>query len=271
MSSHLMGKNNKWFKENVAEDMDFLKAHEGIKAGGSDIFKPVLPSEILTKFRDRANTLGLKLVNENMALSKDGFKTMYVADIEGMNGDDYSLSCGFRNSTDRTLGFSGLMSDVCWICSNLCLKGLIVPSKQKNTIGNYDRIDDKIDKVFERFINDKDIIHGQISLMKSTTLTDDIVGKFVKAMAKTEIGKRYIIDIVNDLENPELNSHDDNSCYRLLNAGTYVTTHKITNPLRGGDMSRLINNTIMNIISPNFSPLGDVVDVEVEDEVEVLD
>lgn len=269
MSSHLMGKNNKWFKENVAEDMDFLKAHEGVKEGGSDIFKPVLPSDILTKFRDRANTLGLKLINENMALSKDGFKTMYVADIEGMNGADFSLSCGFRNSTDRTRGFSGMMGTQVWCCGNGCCAGLILPSKQKNTIGNYDRIGDKIDRIFERFINDKDIIHGQISLMKSTTLTDDIVGKFVKAMAKTEIGKRYIIDIVNDLENPELNSHDDNSCFRLLNAGSYVTTHKITNPLRGGDMSRLINNTIMSIISPNFSPLGDV--VEVEDEVEVLD
>ena len=269
MSSHLMGKNSKWFKENVAEDMDFLKAHEGIKAGGSDIFKPVLPSEILTKFRDRANTLGLKLINEDMALSKDGFKTMYVADIEGMNGDDFSLSCGFRNSTDRTRGFSGMMGSQVWCCGNGCCAGLILPSKQKNTIGNYDRIDNKIDRIFERFLADKDVIHGQISLMKSTTLTDDIVGKFVKTMAKTEIGKRYIIDIVNDLENPELNSHDDNSCFRLLNAGSYVTTHKITNPLRSGDMSRLINNTIMGIISPNFSPLGDV--VEVEDEVEVLD
>ena len=269
MSSYLMGKNNKWFNENVAEDMDFLKAHEGIKAGGSDIFKPVLPSEILTKFRDRANTLGLKLINEDMALSKDGFKTMYVADIEGMNGDDYSLSCGWRCSSDRTRAFQGCMGTNCLICSNGLISGVIVPSKQKNTIGNYERIGDKIDRIFERFINDKDIIHGQISLMKSTALTDDIVGKFVKAMAKTEIGKRYIIDIVNDLENPELNSHDDNSCYRLLNAGTYVTTHKITNPLRGGDMSRLVNNTIMSIISPNFSPLGDVVDVE--DEVEVLD
>ena len=262
MSSRLMGKNDKWFKENVAEDMDFLKAHEGIKEGGSDIFKPVLPSDILTRFRVRANTLGLKLVNENMALSKDGFKTMYVADIEGVNGADFSLSCGFRNSTDRTRGFSGMMGSQIWCCGNGCCAGLILPSKQKNTIGNYDRIDNKIDRIFERFLADKDVIHGQISLMKSTTLTDDIVGKFVKAMAKTEIGKRYIIDIVNDLENPELNSHDDNSCFRLLNAGTYVTTHKIANPLRSGDMSRLINNTIMGIITPNFSPLGDVVEVE---------
>ena len=43
------------------------------------------------------------------------------------------------------------------------------------------------------------------------------------------------------------------------------------NPNRSAMASRAINNLIMSIIKPDFTPLGDVVDVEVEDDVEVLD
>jgi hypothetical protein len=37
------------------------------------------------------------------------------------------------------------------------------------------------------------------------------------------------------------------------------------NPSQAMMASRLLNNTIMNIIKPDFTPLGDVVDVEIED------
>ena len=81
------------------------------------------------------------------------------------------------------------------------------------------------------------------------------------------IGSSNLMKILEELENPTLNSHEDSSVFRLHNAATYVTTHKMSqrNPAQALMASRILNNTIMNIIKPDFVPLGDVVDVEVED------
>jgi hypothetical protein len=127
-------------------------------------------------------------------------------------------------------------------------------------------IDSKIDIAFNQFLTDKDRIHEQIHTMKSTVLTDEIVGKFVKAMIHNPyVGSANLIRMLEDLENPTLNSHDDNSVMRLMNACSYVTEHKITNPNQRTMASRECNNIIMGIIRDGFIPLGDGVEVEAMD------
>ena len=272
-------KNGQWFDENVV-DVDFITAHEDLTPKGR-IHTPISSAEILTKFREKAHNLGLRLVNEKGALKRDGKRFMYVADVEDNSHPDYALSVGFRNNSDKSLAFSGCCGSSVFICANGCMSSLIKPSKMRHTIGNVTRnvgfLDAKIDTIFERFLEDKGEIEGQIEFMRQTSLTDEIVGKFVRALngewkadkfvKNPLIGSSNLMQILAELENPTLNRHDDSSVFRLHNAATYVTTHKMSqrNPSQAMMASRLLNNTIMNIIKPDFTPLGDVVDVETED------
>lgn len=272
-------KNAQWFDENVV-DVDFITAHEDLTPKGR-IHTPISSAEILTKFREKALNLGLRLVNEKGALKRDGKRFMYVADVEDDSHPDYALSVGFRNNSDKSLAFSGCCGSSVFICANGCMTSLIKPSKMRHTIGNVTRnagfLDAKIDTIFERFLEDKGAIEGQIEFMRQTSLTDEIVGKFVRALnggwkgdkfvKNPLIGSSNLMQILAELENPTLNRHDDSSVFRLHNAATYVTTHKMSqrNPSQAMMASRLLNNTIMNIIKPDFTPLGDVVDVEIED------
>ena len=278
MASKLMGLGNKkWFEvldENkIGFDgiVDFVKAHEQVSQGGR-FHKPTLHSNLLTSFRNRANEVGLKLCDTKVGLSRDGMKIMVVANSENDKGDEYSLSCGWRNSTNSQQSLSFCFGSNCWICSNNCINGIVKPANMRNTIGNSTKITDKMDILFDKFDSNKENIKNQIFSMKNTILTDDIIGKFIKGLIKSgDMGNKHICDIIRDImddvENPSLNSHKDNSCFRLLNSCTKVCTHDISNPILGSNLSRKCNNIIMGIITPNFTPLGDDIDDVIEAEV----
>ena len=278
MSSHICT-DGKWFTGENAIDTDFIRANEDLTPRGP-IHTPISSAEVLTKFRDKAKSLGLVFTKENGALRKDGTRYMFTADVEDARHPDYALSVGFRQASDTSMAFSGMCGTSVFICSNGCCSSLIKPSKMRHTCGNVSNgfIDSKIDLVFERFLEDADRIVGQIEQMKATRLTDELVGRFIRKLNGEWKGDRFVknpligssnlMAILAELENPTLNSNADNSVFRLHNAATYVTTHKMAlrNPSQATLASRLLNNTILGLIDEGFTPLGDVVDVEVEAE-----
>lgn len=278
--SNTICKNHQWFDEN-AVDTEFILANENIlpipNPTGRTVHTPVSSAEILTKFRERAAALGLRLVNEHGALKRDGRRFMYTADVEDTAHPDYALSVGFRNASDKSLAFNGMCGTHVFVCSNGCCSSIVKPSKMRHTIGNVGTVgflDAKIDTIFSRFLEDKDAIVNQIETMKGTALTDEILGKFVRKAngfwdngefhKNPLVGSTNLCRILEELENPTLNSHTDNSVFRLHNACSYVTTHKFKNPSQGLLASRALNNLIMGIIQPDFAPLGDVIEAEVE-------
>ena len=273
-----MIKNKQWFDEN-AVDIDFIRAHEDLTPRGPH-HAPVSSADVLLKFREKAANLGIRLVKETGALKRDGGRYMYLAEVEDAARPDYALTVGFRQSSDTSMSFAGIAGVSVFICSNGCCNALIKPSKMRHTIGNVrdNLIDGRIDTVFSRFLEDKEDIIGQIELMKSTPLTNDIVTRFIKEanghwenfpegpkfIKNPLIGSTNLCRILEELENPSLNSHDDGSVFRLHNAVTSVTTHKFRNPSQAMMASRALNNLILGLIKPDFAPLGDVVDVEAE-------
>lgn len=266
-----MMKDSTWFEDN-AVDVDFISTHEDLTPRGR-FHAPISSAIILTKFRQKANSLGISLVNERGAMKKDGSRFMYVADVEDNTHPDYSLSVGFRNNSDQSLAFSAMFGSHVWVCSNGCCHGIVVPSKMRHTIGNVSNnlIDSKLEYVFSKFRENESVIHGQISTMKNTTLTDEIVGKFMRGLlgnfyVGAANGMRILDMTFNELENPTLNDRNDNSVMRLMNACSYVTTHKIKNPNHRVMASNFCNDLIMSIIKPEFRKIGDdVVDVESEE------
>ena len=84
------------------------------------------------------------------------------------------------------------------------------------------------------------------------------------------LGSSNLMQILAELDNPTLNSNNDNSVFRLHNAATYVTTHKMSqrNPSQALMASRMLNNLILGLVKPDFTPLGDAIEAEAEVVVE---
>lgn len=256
-------KNRKYFSEN-AIDLDFIRAHEHLESYGPR-HKPVSHALILEKFRDKCGANGLMLFNERGALSKDGNRYMYVADIVPECGDeaDYHLAVGFRSFNDETSCFQMSCGTTVMMCSNGLQTSVIVPSRRKHTSAICEMLDSKIEAGLECFRRDAQSTEENISLLKSTKYSDEILGKLIIALGRTKmVGSTNIMKILEEVDNPSFNKHDDGSAWRIMNACTTVTTHRMSNPLRAMLSSKVMHDELMKIIKPGYVPLGDISLVE---------
>jgi len=268
MSKNTMIAGSKWFDVN-AIDPDFIEANENLESMGTH-HRPISSALILGKFRDKARELGITLLNEQARLKKDGRRYMYTAEVEDADHPDYHMSVGFMNHSDRTKAFVGAMGSSILVCENKLITNVVIPSRQRHTVGNYDLIGDKVSIIFDKFLQGRQDIHGQISAMKAARLNDDMLGRFMLEAHRTgRIGASNIFKIVDDAVSPELNSRDDSSMWRLSNAATKVATHVIRSPERQAETSKLCHDIIMKLIDPgyrsNFTGFGEPEDAEVVD------
>jgi len=261
-------RNNKWFDVN-ATDIDFIRANENLTPQGPR-HQPISSAVVLTKFRDKAESLGLKLINEQAALRKTGDAYMYVAQVDdGKTDSDHRLAVGFRNFGDRSLSLHFACGSHVLCCANGCLTGICRPASTRHTLGNLNmgdltRLDQRMAYAFERFAGFNAETNRQIEYMKSTPYSDDLLGRYIVALGRThKIGNTHIMDILHEVDTPSYNRKDDNTAWRIMNAATAVSTHKVKNPMQSASMSNLMLNTLMGLIEPGFKAYGDdCVDVE---------
>lgn len=250
-------KSHKYFDEN-AIDLDFIKAHEHLESYGPRHI-PVSHALILEKFRNICEKNNLMLFNEQGALSKDGDKFMYVADImPEISNDDYMLSVGFRSFNDESAVFQMSCGAHVLICSNGMQSSCIIPSRKKHTVTIHDLLDSKIEAGLERFRHDSKETEDNIAFMKTIPYSDELLGKLIIALGRTkQIGNTNIMKILDEVDNPSYNDHKDNTAWRIMNACTTVTTHRMMNPLQAMNTSKIMHDELMKLIKPDYIPLGD--------------
>ena len=253
-------KNNKYYSDN-AVNVDFLRAHEHLESHGPR-HVPVSHALILEKFRNKCGDMGLMLFNEQGALSKDGERYMYVAEVvpEVSNGE-YNLAVGFRSFNDESSVFQMSCGNTVMICANMMQTSVIIPSKRKHQASIFELLDSKIEAGLEKFKVDSKETEDNIAYMKSIPYSDEILGKLLVALGRTKaIGNTNIMKILDEVDNPSYNDHKDNSAWRIMNACTTVTTHRMMNPLQAMNSSKVMHDELMKIIKPGYMPLGDVMD-----------
>lgn len=259
MSNATLLKNNKYFADNIV-DSDFLRAHEHLESHGPR-HVPVSHALILDTFREKCESAGLMLFNEQGALSKDGERYMYVADVVPEIGDkdDYHLAVGFRSFNDKSSCFQMSCGNTVLMCSNFLQTSVIIPSRRKHTASIHDLLGAKIDCGLERFRVDAKQTEENIALMKSVPYTDELLGKLIIALGRTKaIGNTNIMKILDEVDNPSYNDHKDMTAWRIMNACTSVTTHRMANPLQAMNTSKIMHDELMKIIKPDYVPLGDI-------------
>lgn len=259
MSKATLIKNGKYFSDN-AIDLDFIKAHEHLESHGPR-HVPVSHALILEKFRDKCENAGLMLFNEQGALSKDGERYMYVADVVPEIGDkdEYHLAVGFRSFNDESSCFQMSCGNTVMMCANMMQTSVIIPSRRKHQASIFDVLDSKIDAGLERFRHDARATEDNIALMKSIPYSDELLGKLIIALGRSKlIGNTNIMKILEFVDKPPYNDNNDNTAWRIMNACTAVTTHRMANPLQAMSSSKVMHDELMKLIKPDYIPLGDV-------------
>ena len=255
-------KNKAFFDEN-ALDLDFIRANEHLESHGPR-HVPVSHALILEKFKSKCESKGLTLFNERGALSRNGERYMYVADVmpEAGTDDDYNLAVGFRSFNDETSVFQMSCGGKVLMCSNMMMTSVVVPSKKKHTTSINELLDSKIEVGLERFNHDSAATRENIAFMKTVPYSDDILGKLLIALGRSGVvGNTNIMKVLAEVDKPSYNDNNDNSAWRIMNACTTVTTHRISNPIQAMNISNLMHDELMKIIKPGYVPLGDVQDV----------
>ena len=259
MSKATLIKNGKYFSDN-AIDLDFIKAHGHLESHGPR-HVPVSHALILEKFRDKCENAGLMLFNEQGALSKDGERYMYVADVVPEIGDkdEYHLAVGFRSFNDESSCFQMSCGNTVMMCANMMQTSVIIPSRRKHQASIFDVLDSKIDAGLERFRHDARATEDNIALMKSIPYSDELLGKLIIALGRSKlIGNTNIMKILEFVDKPPYNDNNDNTAWRIMNACTAVTTHRMANPLQAMSSSKVMHDELMKLIKPDYIPLGDV-------------
>lgn len=261
MSATLL-KTNKWYNEN-AIDTDFIKLHEHLESYGPR-HVPVSHALILSLFRNKCEANGLMLFNERGALSKNGDRYMYVADIipeVTSSNTDYNMSIGFRSFNDESAVFQMSCGVNVLICSNGLQTACVAPSRRKHTKTIHDLLDAKIENGLERFKKDSTTTEENIRLLKATPYSDELLGKLIVALGRTKkIGNTNIMKILDEVDNPSYNNKADSTAWRIMNACTTVTTHRMANPLLSLDTSKIMMDELMKLIKPDYVPMGNIVD-----------
>ncbi len=259
MGNATLIKNSKYFSDN-AIDLDFIRANEHLESHGPR-HVPVSHALILEKFRDKCDAAGLMLFNEQGALSKDGERYMYVADVVPEIGDknEYHLAVGFRSFNDESSVFQMSCGNTVMLCANMMQTSIITPSKRKHQASIFEMLDSKIDIGLERFRHDARETEENIAFMKTIPYSDELLGKLLVSLGRTKaIGNTNIMKILEEVDNPSYNDHNDNSAWRIMNACTTVTTHRMANPLQAMNSSKIMHDELMKLIKPGYIPLGDV-------------
>lgn len=229
-------------------DMDQLRGIEARSMGPRH--NPVNHGEMLERFKTRGAFNGVEITDEQGLLSPDGKRFMYVAETRYDSANlDFSFTVGFINFNDRSRSFTGLAGQQVFVCSNLCITGMINESRTRHSTNVENRLDEKMDTVFAQFGNMRKIQLANVDAMKATKLTDELLGKFVLwSTRKRFMGSTNLTRIINEVDRPTLNNRNDTSLWRLHNAATYVIREQINNPVLAVESTKRVNDGIMALI-----------------------
>lgn len=228
-------------------EMDLLRSIQPVSMGPRH--NPVNHGEVLQRFLSRANNAGVKIESSTGLLSQDRNRYMYVADIRYDSiATDFAFTIGFVNFNDRSKAFTMLAGQRVFVCSNLCVTGVIDEGRTRHSTNVDNRLDARIDTAFDTYNNMFRIQLNNVDAMKATKLTDELLGKFVLSATRMDfMGATNIRRIIEEVDTPTLNNKDDNSLWRLHNAATWVIKENIKNPLFVAESTNKINSIISGI------------------------
>lgn len=226
-------------------DLDLLRDIRNPSLGNRHV--PVNHGDILEMFKLRAVEQGMTLGEECGYLAPEQNRFIYVAEVQVEAELAYSI--GFINFNDRTRSFVGLAGERVFCCTNLCFGGVFNPSKTRHTTYVDDRLDDKVDSIFQSYKGYVDKMKYSMGFLKQREVDDTTLGRVLLELHRSEIlGATNVQRVQQEFDNPTFNDKTEPANgWRLHNAFTHVLK-KIKNPILNIDSGNAGRNIVLKTL-----------------------
>ena len=206
--------------------------------------QPINHGQALEMFQNKAEQNGLNLLDSVGLLSPEQDKFIYIAETKHTEGEAYGL--GFINFNDRSRSFVGLASQKVFVCSNLCFGGVFAPSRTKHTTFVNGRLGDKMEIIFDRYLDHVESMESSMGFLKQREIDDAILGNVLVQLHRNGVmGATNLTRIITEYDDPTFNDKNEGANgLRLYNAFTH-TLKKIKNPIQNIDTGHIGREIIL--------------------------
>jgi len=231
-----------WFE---TVDQDYLKGVRNPSLGNRHL--PINHGDVLEMFQMKAQAQGMTLGDASGYLSPEQDKFIYVAEVNA--NIHMTFAIGFINFNDRSRSFTGLAGEKVFTCSNCQFGGVFAPSKTRHTLNVEDRLDTKVDAIFDQYNAYEAELKKEQGFLTETQIDDAKLGKVLVEMGREKVfGATNIMRIIEEYDKPTFNDGDaPANGWRLNNAVTH-TLKKIKNPIQNIDSGNHARQVILKVL-----------------------
>ena len=228
-----------WMKVNNVEE---LKNLQFTPQGPRHV--PVPHYVAVTSFKEQLADHGIKVLSDNMVMSWDTFRLMYLADVAAENCNEYVYQVGFINNNDRSKAFTGIAGTKVLI-NSAQMHYSDDSFKTRHTTNVREMIYERNAHIitwFNEFYNNQT---NRIEKLKNTEVTDEILGAVVLNYIRNRytLSSTNIKNIVKEFDKPKYEEFKPRNLWSLQNTMAEVFK-KVKSPLLRLEAMELFNEAI---------------------------
>ena len=209
---------------------------------------PVPHHLAIKSFRDQLNEHNIAVLKEDIVISPDTFRLMYLADVASENCNEYVYQVGFINNNDRSKAFTGIAGTKV-IINSAQMHYSDGSYKTRHTTNVREMLYERnahIIRWFKEFYAEQT---GRIEAMKNTEVTDEILGAVVLAYIRNRytLSSTNIKNIVKEYDDPKYDEFKARNLWSLQNT-TAEVFKKVKSPLLKLEVMEIFGETINQFI-----------------------
>lgn len=209
---------------------------------------PVPHHLAIKSFRDQLNEHNITVLKEDIVISPDTFRLMYLADIAAENDKDYVYQVGFINNNDRSKAFTGLAGTKVLI-NNAQMHYSDGSFKTRHTTNVREMLYERNAHIISWFNEFYQQHSGRIDAMKNTEVTDEILGAVVLSYIRNRytLSSTNIKNIVKEYDKPKYEEFKPRTLWSLQNT-TCEVFKKLKSPLLRLEVMEIFSETVDKFI-----------------------
>lgn len=191
----------------------------------TDTWHPIAHSGLVHQVRKGLDSLGLHVVQEAHALTREGsryFGLLQISRTETADKDDYAYVLGLRNSHDKSFPAGLLFGNQVFVCDNLAFNGEIRVAR-RHTRHIMDDLPILVNKGISLLSERWNRMDDRIAKYKEVELNDARVHDFViRSLDAGACVARQIPEIVSEWRKPRHPEFQPRTAWSLFNSYTEI-------------------------------------------------
>jgi hypothetical protein len=188
---------------------------------GTETFRPVPHIELVQTIENVVQERGLSVVEEKLALRRDGAMLFGVLKLRGLDTSDGFGAMGFRTANNKTMSIQIVAGLSVFVCDNLVFRGDLIALKRKHTSGLnlFGEIFSGVRKFIEHYRTLTNEIDGlkqrQLTNVEAKSIMHDV---FVQGL----MPMRFLPEVSKEYFDPRHAEFEPRTAWSLHNAFTEI-------------------------------------------------